>query len=89
MEEGIYRSAAQIAEAEGVARRFVNRLPRLTLLAPDIIEAILDGGQQKGLQIEELTRRMPSEWEEQRKALRWRIHTQCSNEPDRFEYRFE
>jgi hypothetical protein len=86
LEEGRYRSAAEIAEAEKVTRSFVNRLLRLTLLAPDIVEAILDGGQPKGMQVEELTRRMPSEWEEQRKAIRWRIHTQCSNEPDRFEY---
>jgi hypothetical protein len=43
--EGRYRSAAEIAEAEGVTRSFVNRLLRLTLLAPDIQEAILGGGQ--------------------------------------------
>ena len=43
LEEGRYRSAAEIAEAEGVTRSFVNRLLRLTLLAPDIVEAMLDG----------------------------------------------
>ena len=37
LEEGIYRSAGEIAEAEGVTRSFVNRLIRLTLLAPDIL----------------------------------------------------
>ena len=35
LEEGTYRSAAEIAEAEGVTRSFVNRLLRLTLLAPE------------------------------------------------------
>ena len=69
LEEGRYRSAAEIAEAEGVTRSFVNRLLRLTLLAPDIVEAILDGRQPKGMQLEELTRAMPSEWEEQRNQL--------------------
>jgi hypothetical protein len=34
MEEGRYRSAGELAEAEGVTRSFVNRLMRLTLLAP-------------------------------------------------------
>jgi hypothetical protein len=34
--------AGDIAEAEGVTRSFVNRLLRLTLLAPDTVEAILD-----------------------------------------------
>ena len=48
LEEGRYRSAGELAGAEGVTRSFVNRLLRLTLLAPDIVEAILDGRQPKG-----------------------------------------
>ena len=67
---GKYRTAGELAEAEGVTRSFLNRLLRLTLLAPDIVEAILEGRQSKGLQLKELTRAMPSEWEEQRKWLR-------------------
>ena len=43
LEEGRYRSAAEIADAEGVTRSFVNRLLRLTLLAPDVVEAIPEG----------------------------------------------
>jgi hypothetical protein len=43
LEEGRYRSAAEIPEVDGVTRSFVNRLLRLTLLAPDIQEAILEG----------------------------------------------
>jgi hypothetical protein len=65
LEGGRYRSAVEIAEAENVTKSFVNRLLRLTLLAPDIQEAILDGRQPKGMQLEELTRVMPSGWEEQ------------------------
>jgi hypothetical protein len=42
LDEGRYRSAGELAEAEGGTRSFVNRLLRLTLLAPDIVEAILD-----------------------------------------------
>ena len=68
LEEGRYRSAAEIAEVDGVTRSFVNRLLRLTLLAP-IVEAILEGRQPKGVQLEELTDAIPSEWEKQRKAL--------------------
>jgi hypothetical protein len=69
IEDGTYRSAAEIAEAECVTRSFVNRLLRLTLLAPDIAEAILDGRQPKGMQLEELTRAMPDGWEEQREII--------------------
>ncbi|MFZ1415240.1 MAG: hypothetical protein WAS73_11780 [Defluviicoccus sp.] len=57
---------SEIAEAEKIDRSYVNRLLRLTLLAPDIQEAILDGRQAKGMQLEELTRAMPSAWGEQR-----------------------
>jgi hypothetical protein len=61
LEEGRYRSAAEIAEAEGVTRSFVNRLLRLTLLAPEI------GRQPKGM--EDLTRVMLTTWDEQRQRL--------------------
>ena len=56
LEEGRYRSAARSPKPRGITRSFVNRLLRLTLLAPDIQEAILDGRQPKGMQLEELTR---------------------------------
>jgi hypothetical protein len=70
LEVGRYRSAVEIAEAEKVTRSFVNRLLRLTLLAPDIQEAILEGRQPKAMQLEEVTRTMPSEWEPQRVSIR-------------------
>ena len=69
LEEGRYRSAAEIAEAEGVTRSFVNRLLRLTLLAPDIQQAIIDVGQPKAMQLAELTRAIPDGWEEQREII--------------------
>ena len=69
LEQGTYRSIAQLAEAKGLTRSFVNRLLRLTLLAPDIVEAILDGRQPKGMQLEELTRAMPSGWAEHREQF--------------------
>ena len=69
LEEGRYRSAAEIAEVDGVTRSFVNRLLRLTLLAPDIVETILEGSQPKGVQLEDLTRAISSGWEEQRRLF--------------------
>ena len=53
------RSVAEIAEVEKIGRSLVSRLLRLTLLAPDIQEAILDGRQAKGMQLEALTRVVP------------------------------
>lgn len=66
LEEGRYRSINALAAAEKINRAYVCRLLNLTLLAPDIQEAILDGRQPNGIQLEELTRAMPGEWEEQR-----------------------
>jgi hypothetical protein len=67
--DGTYRSAVEIAEAEKITRSFVNRLLRITLLAPNIQEAILDGRQPKGMQLDELARSMPSSWEKQEELV--------------------
>lgn len=69
LEAGRYRSAQEIADAEKIGRSFVSRLLRLTLLVPDIQEAILEGRQAKGMQLEELVGAMPAEWGEQRQVL--------------------
>ncbi|MGZ8982251.1 MAG: hypothetical protein ACXW2D_16020 [Burkholderiaceae bacterium] len=66
LEQCRYRSAGELADAEGVTRSFVNRLLRLTLLAPDIVEAILDGRHSKGMVLEDVLKRLPIHWEEQR-----------------------
>ena len=68
-EEGRYRSAGELAEAEGVTRSFVNRMLRLTLLAPHIQEAILDGRQPTSMQLEDFAPALPSAWDEQRQRL--------------------
>ena len=70
LEEGKCRSIAETAEAEKIDRSFVSRLLDLTLLAPDIQEAILEGRQAKGMLLEELARAVPGAWEEQRKRSR-------------------
>src|SRR5512134_1840942 len=69
LEAGKWRSIAKIAEAEKIDRSFVSRLLDLTLLAPDIQEAILEGRQARGIQLEELTGAVPGVWEEQRQVL--------------------
>ena len=42
---------------------YVSRILRLTLLAPDIVEAILDGRQPAELQLDDLLNGFPVEWE--------------------------
>jgi hypothetical protein len=66
LEAGKFRSIAEIAEAEKIDRAYVSRLLDLTLLAPDIQEAILEGRQRRGMQLDELTQAMPGAWGGQR-----------------------
>ena len=68
LEESRYASIRELALALGADNSYVARLLRLTLLAPDIIEAILDGTEPDGLSLEKLYR-APMEWEEQRRLL--------------------
>jgi hypothetical protein len=49
-----------------VRRPYVSRILRLTLLAPEIVEAILDGRQPAELQLDDLVEGFPLEWEGQR-----------------------
>lgn len=65
LDEGKYRSIAEMARAVKVNRHYLARMLRLTLLAPDIIEAILDGQAPDGLSLEVLRRPMSMVWEEQ------------------------
>ena len=47
----------------------MSRVLRLTLLAPDIVEAILDGRQPGGLQLDDLLEGFPLAWEGQKREL--------------------
>jgi hypothetical protein len=72
LETGQYGTAAELAKAGKVNDSYLSRVLRLTLLAPDIVEAILDGRQPRSLELSELMRPLPSSWEEQRAALGFR-----------------
>jgi hypothetical protein len=43
LESGEFATIAELAEHEKVAPSYMTRVLRLTLLAPDIVEAVLDG----------------------------------------------
>lgn len=69
IESGQAKSITDLAEQEGVTDAYVCRLLPLTCLAPDIVEAILDGRQPKGLRLTELLGNGPLVWEEQRRTF--------------------
>jgi len=62
---------AVLAQQEGVSRSYFTRLVRLSYLAPDITEAILDGRQPRDLTAEKLLdhSRLPLAWHDQRTVL--------------------
>ena len=62
LETGACSTIKEIADLEKIAETYVGRVLRLTLLAPDIVEAILNGRQPAGLQLDDLLRKFPVEW---------------------------
>ena len=69
LESGRYGSLAELAAAERIDRSYLARTLRLTLLAPDIVEAILDGRQSRALALPVLLEEVPSLWDEQRSGM--------------------
>src|SRR6267378_440221 len=69
LESGEYTSSAELAKAHKVNDSYLSRILRLTLIAPDIIEAILTGRQPSTLQLDDLLKPLPAAWELQHSAL--------------------
>jgi len=66
LESGEFATIAELAERERIAPSYMTRVLRLTLLAPDIVEAILDGKQGPEVTLARVLELFPLEWEEQR-----------------------
>jgi hypothetical protein len=63
------KAITDLAEQEGIRDPYVCRLLSLTCLAPEIVEAIFDGRQPKGLRLAEMLGNGPISWDEQRARL--------------------
>ena len=70
LDQGVYSSLTEIAEAEKISKSYVSRILRLALLAPDLVEAILGGWADQRVMLERLERPLPVGWEEQRQFLK-------------------
>ena len=68
LETGDFVTIAELAEHEGIAPSYMTRVLRLTLLAPDIVEAILDGRHGSDARLSKLLEPFPLKWAEQRLA---------------------
>ena len=62
LESGEFATIAELAEREGIAPSYMTRVLRLTLLAPDIVEAILEGKQGPEVTLARVLEPFPMEW---------------------------
>jgi hypothetical protein len=65
LDSGEFATIGELAQREGIAVSYLTRVLRLTLLAPAIVEAILDGRQGPKLTLARLREPFPVEWDRQ------------------------
>lgn len=69
LETGVHATVEDIAATEKINASYVSRVLRLTLLAPDLVEAILDGRQEPQITLAALMKPFPVAWENQTTAF--------------------
>ncbi|SDG08711.1 hypothetical protein [Sulfitobacter delicatus] len=62
LDSGEFATIAELAEREGIAPSYMTRVLRLTLLAPDIVESVLDGKQRPEVTLARVLDPFPSIW---------------------------
>src|SRR3982074_3329352 len=65
LESGRYATVRDLAKAESINESYLSRVLRLTLLAPDIIQGILEGQQSADLELDDLLGPIPLSWKQQ------------------------
>jgi hypothetical protein len=70
LENGTHATIEEIAAAEKINESYMGRVIRLILLAPDIVQSILDARQLAALTLAVFMKPFPVEWERQ-----WRTFT--------------
>jgi hypothetical protein len=66
LETGVHATLDKLAKAKGMGTTYVGLVLRLTPLAPNTVETILDGRQPERLRPKDLLEGFPVEWAEQR-----------------------
>ena len=62
LESGEFATIAELAEREGIAPSYMTRILRVTLLAPEVVEAILDGRHGPEVTLAQLLAPFPAIW---------------------------
>jgi len=69
LESAEFATIAELAEGERIAPSYMTRILRLTLLVPDIVEAILDGNKGREVTLARVLEPFPISWEQQFKSF--------------------
>jgi hypothetical protein len=69
LDEGRYASITELAAVEKLDRGYLGSLLKLTLLAPDIVESVLDGRHPERIGLPVLLDTLPAAWDAQRAAI--------------------
>jgi hypothetical protein len=69
MEAGECKHQRDLAKATRLEPRYINALLRVAFLAPEIVEAIIDGRQPPDLTLGSLTGVLPMSWQQQAKLI--------------------
>ena len=65
LESGEFASISELAEKEGIAFTYMARLMRLSLLSPELVDAVMDGRQPAHITLANLMDPFPANWKEQ------------------------
>ena len=65
LESGEFASISELAEKEGIAFTYMARLMRLSLLSPELVDAVMDGRQPANITLANLMDPLPADWKEQ------------------------
>ena len=69
IDTGRYATITDLAAHEGIAPSYLTHILRLTLLAPYIVDTILEGRQGRDVTLARLMDGFPEEWERQKKSF--------------------
>ena len=70
IESGEYASITELAKADGVNQSYACRVLRLSLLAPSIVTAIIDGRHDSDVMLKQVMKPLPIRWDEQTATLK-------------------
>jgi hypothetical protein len=79
IDQSMYDNPKELAKKQGIEVTHVYRIMRLTMLAPDIVDAVLHGKQPRDFMLQAVVRGFPISWKEQRAKYGFPAPEQLNN----------